>query len=217
MNGYCFSHSKNNRDGFTLIELLVVIAIIAILTVVVILTINPAELLRQSRDSQRVSDMATISSAINLYAADQSSVTGFTLGNASSVYISIPDNVSSTCGSVGALPYTGLAYACATSTSSHSINGFGWIPVNLQNITAGTPLSSFPIDPTNSSSSGLYYSYYGSGTQFAISAAPESQKYKASFSTNPMITNYPDIIANGSNFGIMPLSPIGTRGLLDLR
>ena len=41
------------RSGFTLIELLVVIAIIAILAVVVILTLNPAQLLAQARDSTR--------------------------------------------------------------------------------------------------------------------------------------------------------------------
>src|ERR1700690_1366993 len=38
----------SSHKAFTLIELLVVIAIIAILAVVVILTLNPAELLRQS-------------------------------------------------------------------------------------------------------------------------------------------------------------------------
>ncbi len=59
-----------NQKGFTLIELLVVIAIIAILAVVVILTLNPAELLRQSRDSNRVSDFATLKSAIGLYSED---------------------------------------------------------------------------------------------------------------------------------------------------
>src|SRR5271154_2180592 len=64
---------KNNRKGFTLIELLVVIAIIAVLAVVVILSLNPAELLRQARDSNRVSDMATFKSAIALYLADVAS------------------------------------------------------------------------------------------------------------------------------------------------
>src|SRR6185295_4958783 len=64
--------SRTNRKGFTLIELLVVIAIIAILSVVVILTLNPAELLKQARDSNRISDMATLKSAISLYLADVS-------------------------------------------------------------------------------------------------------------------------------------------------
>jgi len=43
------------RSAFTLIELLIVIAIIAILSIVVILVLNPAQLLKQSRDSNRVS------------------------------------------------------------------------------------------------------------------------------------------------------------------
>ena len=55
---------NNKKKGFTLIEFLVVIAIIAILAVVVVLTLNPAELLRQARDSNRVSDFATFKSAI---------------------------------------------------------------------------------------------------------------------------------------------------------
>ena len=48
---------------------MVVIAIIAILSVVVILTLNPAELLRQSRDSNRISDLSVTKSAIAFYLA----------------------------------------------------------------------------------------------------------------------------------------------------
>jgi prepilin-type N-terminal cleavage/methylation domain-containing protein len=50
--------------GFTLIELLVVIAIIAILSVVVVLSLNPAEMLRRGRDSNRLSDMDTLTHAL---------------------------------------------------------------------------------------------------------------------------------------------------------
>ncbi len=56
-----------------MIELLVVIGILAILSIVVILVINPTELLKQARDSSRVSDLATINSALNLYVVDNSS------------------------------------------------------------------------------------------------------------------------------------------------
>src|SRR3989344_9540192 len=59
--------------GFTLIELLIVIGIIAILATVVILTLNPAELLRQARDTTRISDLDTMRSALSLYLADVSS------------------------------------------------------------------------------------------------------------------------------------------------
>jgi prepilin-type N-terminal cleavage/methylation domain-containing protein len=80
-----------SRKGFTLIELLVVIVIIAILAIVVVLTLNPAALLQQSRDSNRVSDMATINSAINLYNTDQSGASSYSLGSSNTVYVSIPD------------------------------------------------------------------------------------------------------------------------------
>ena len=44
--------------GFTLIELLVVIAILAVLATAVVLVLNPAELLKQGRDSTRISDLS---------------------------------------------------------------------------------------------------------------------------------------------------------------
>lgn len=67
---------RHQRRAFTLIELLVVIAIIAILSVVVVLSLNPAETLRQSRDSNRVSDLDTLTHALSLYQADQGTVGG---------------------------------------------------------------------------------------------------------------------------------------------
>jgi prepilin-type N-terminal cleavage/methylation domain-containing protein len=62
-------HSGREK-GFTLIELLVVIAIIAVISVVVILTLNPVELLRQSRDSNRFSDLATLNEAVVIFSED---------------------------------------------------------------------------------------------------------------------------------------------------
>lgn len=64
--------TPSSRRGFTLIELLVVIAIIAILAVVVVLTLNPAEMLAEARDSNRISDLTTMKQAIELYLADTS-------------------------------------------------------------------------------------------------------------------------------------------------
>ena len=63
-------NKKKVISGFTLIELLVVIAIIAVLAVVVILTLNPAGLLQEARDSNPISDMATLKSGLSLYLAD---------------------------------------------------------------------------------------------------------------------------------------------------
>src|SRR5690348_15310696 len=75
------------RKGFTLIELLIVLAIIAILALIVLLFLNPSELLKQTRDSQRLSDLQTMDQAIQQYSQNS---TG-TLGSSTVVYVSIPD------------------------------------------------------------------------------------------------------------------------------
>src|SRR6056297_1976317 len=58
----------DNNQAFTLIELLVVIAILSVLAVAVTLILNPAELMRQARDSTRLSDLATINKPTRLTA-----------------------------------------------------------------------------------------------------------------------------------------------------
>ncbi len=163
---------KNNptkeRSAFTLIELLVVIAIIAILAVVVVLVLNPAQLLAQSRDANRVQDMATLSSAVSLYETD-----GGSFGSMTSTYISIPDTTS-TCANVG-FP---SGFSCVSSTVSRDVDGTGWIPLNFKNISSGSPFGSLPMDPSNTSSSGLYYSYMTNGTSYELIAGAESEKYR---------------------------------------
>src|SRR3989344_3694005 len=77
------------RTGFTLIEMLVVIGVVAVLSVVVVLVLNPAELLKQSRDSNRLSDLARINKALSVYEVE---VPNGSFGSSSVVYLSIPDS-----------------------------------------------------------------------------------------------------------------------------
>src|SRR5258708_6841103 len=119
------------RQGFTLIELLVVIAIIAVLSVVVILSLNPAELLRQARDSNRISDMATLKSAVSLYLAD---VTSPFIGTSSICYAGI--NMGSS------TPYTpSNAGNCAQPTTSTCGTWFLSMVVGTASVTTSTSRS----------------------------------------------------------------------------
>lgn len=161
------------QKGFTLIELLVVIAIIAILAVTVILTLNPAQLLAQARDSQRISDMATLKSAVSLYLADVSSPS---IGSSATCYGSAA-LTPGTAGCGGRMASTDTAVT--TSTSNTSTTGGGWIPVNFSSISSGAPLGVEPIDPVNSAT--YFYSYATNASpsfQFEIDAHMESTKYK---------------------------------------
>jgi len=181
-----------SRSAFTLIELLVVIAIIAILAVVVILTLNPAELLRQSRDSNRISDMATLKSAITLYITDQSGVSGFSLGTSGTCYNSPLIATTSFYGpntsGVWAATTSCAAWLVTTTTSSpavgRSVNGSGWLPVDFASTTSGSPVGTLPMDPLNTdgtgpskSAGGFFYSYDTNGTTYKLSAFMESVKY----------------------------------------
>lgn len=159
----------HKQKGFTLIELLVVIAIVAVLSVVVILTLNPAELLRQARDSSRVSDMSTLKSAVSLYLADVSTPS---IGSGILCYSSNGNSTSSAgCGGRFSIAVT------TNSTTSRSVDGTGWMPINLSLISSGSPVGNLPVDPVNNTT--YYYAYAASSTSltFEINVNMESSRY----------------------------------------
>lgn len=206
----------SSHSGFTLIELLVVIAIIAILAVVVVLTLNPAELLKQSRDSNRLSDITTLANAINIYGAQQGGSSGYFMGNASSVYVSIPDptlsgSQTSTCNSLNLPPLpAGYSYQCSSPQSYRNINGSGWIPINFTSVPSDPPLSNLPIDPINTSSTSLYYTYTTKADQYEVTSIFESQKYI------PLMANdggaYDGVYQDGNGLNLTP--PFRSYGLI---
>lgn len=168
------------RSSFTLIELLVVLALVAILSVVVVITLNPAELIKQARDSNRLSDLSTINTALNLFSADVTS--GF-MGTSTVVYVSVPDT-SPTCANLGlpSIPTSTYTYNCVTVANLRNTNGTGWIPVNFQRISSNSPISQLPIDPQNTTST-KYYTYVTGGS-WKVIATPESVKYTATAGTD---------------------------------
>ena len=201
-------------QGFTLIELLVVIAIIAILAVVVVLTLNPGQLILQSRDSNRLTDLATLSDAISLYITDASVNGTASIGSANTVYVSVPDpSATSTLGDqcqglgLPILP-SSYTYHCAASSTYRSVNGTGWIPINFSSISYSSPLGQLPIDPLNSSSSRTYDTYTTNGIQFELTSALESQKYKLGGSNDvvgPDGGTLATVYERGTKLGLEPL------------
>lgn len=203
-----FGSKNHSRSAFTLIELLVVIAIIAILAVVVVLTLNPAQLLAQSRDANRVSDMATLNSAINLYQTDQSGASSYSLGATSTAYLSLPATTSN-CSSLG-VATSAYAYNCSNSSNYRNASSSGWLPIAFNNISSGSPFGSLPVDPVNASSSNLYYSYETNGNQYVLSAFMESQKYAKNMMTTGGID--PALYEIGSGVSTLPNASRGLVG-----
>ncbi len=178
------------KKGFTLIELLVVIAIIAVLAVVVVLTLNPAELLKQSRDSGRLSDLSTLKTAVSLYLTDvlnpnlASSTPGYT-----GCYLSFISGNATTTAKCGVFVGGGTTVnASTTSLLYRKVDSTGWVPVNFSQLSAGTPFGSLPADPLNNAA--YYYAYVATATStFEIDAFIESKKYNASGTADAVSTD----------------------------
>ena len=149
------------------------IAILAVLAAAVVVVLNPAELLAQARDSQRVTDMKTMKDAIDLFVIDNPTLSQ---GTAQTVYISIPDT-SSTCANITGLPLlpVGWSYHCVTAASLKTIGGGGWVPLDLSTVKGGSPIPFLPVDPSNNALLGRYYAYIPGGS-YVITAFLESEK-----------------------------------------
>ncbi len=165
--GKSLGQANQVQKGFTLLELLIVITVLAILSVVLILVLNPTEILAKSRDTQRISDLSTVKTAIAIY---MSTVVGPQLDGTSGtvndkcdggtaaneeLWVSVNTTVGGGESIPDATPPTGWTQAAtsweqnASSTTSTLVDGTGWVPINLGAITGGAPISNLPVDPSN--------------------------------------------------------------------
>ena len=161
--------------SFTLVELLIVIAILAILAAAVVIVINPGEMMAEARDSQRISDIKSVTGSLSLFTIDNPNNS---LGSANILYISIPDS-NTNCSGVSGLPPlpSGWSYRCSTSTNLKKLDSTGWVPIDFSLVKGGSPIPYLPIDPVNTASGG-YYTYVASGNNYELTSSLEAEKHE---------------------------------------
>jgi len=122
-----------------------------------------------------MNDLSLLNNSLqNLEAIDPT----ISFGTSLTVYISIPDDASSTCGTLG-LPNlsSGYTYNCVSTANLTKTDGTGWVPVNFTTQSI-VQLSALPIDPTNTPTDGLYYTYTPGGS-WHLRSILESSKYQS--------------------------------------
>ena len=164
--------------GFTLVELLVVLGIFAVVGTAIVLVLNPAELLKQSRDANRVSSLATLRKAIGLFQANNSAPSA--LGIPNTIYVSLPDS-DPACSNLHLGP-AAFPYRCANNGDLLKTDGTGWLPIDFAAVPSAS-ISSLPRDPLNQhdpedTHNDFFYMYATDGLgHYEINAKTESAKY----------------------------------------
>ena len=155
-------NTTSKTKGFTLIELLIVIGILGVLAAAVVVVLNPAEILKQARDAQRLQDFASINSALALYAV---SVASPTFGETLNSDVDTTDLLA--CGDL----------KTATTDTDRTVDNTGWVGVPRDDITGGSPLSVLPTDPVNSTT--YHYCYDGTAADvtWELNTILESTKF----------------------------------------
>jgi len=177
--------STISKRGFTLLELIIVIAILAILAVIITLALNPAELLARSRDSQRLSDLDVLETALGLYAAETntSDPDGPSFTNSCAyeadprLFVSVPSDNGEVNPS-DPQAWAGWTWERTTQANVAHVNGSGWVPLDLTSISGGSAITTLPVDPVNRFDQNLYYLYVcRRNGQYELQADLESQRF----------------------------------------
>lgn len=142
------------------------IAILAVLGVAVVLVLNPAELIRRSRDATRISDLATLNSAMAFYLTE---ATTPNLGTCAVPRITVSGGLNA--------PFSSGTPVAITGATANVVDGTGWVSVNFSGLIGGSPLASLPRDPISDTTYYYAYACHQDQLKYEINAKMESQKY----------------------------------------
>jgi type II secretory pathway pseudopilin PulG len=172
-----------NKKGFTLFEILLVLLIIFLIFSITLQIFNFSEYFKKSRDLKRISDMQILNNTFNLYLnlieSPSLGPSNTSINEATpTIFISIPfdkENIRNLTISSGSQTFY---FSQVSSTEYFKNNGEGWLPVNFT-ILPNVPLSILPVDPINSYSQKLFYSYIfkRSSSTYEINTKLESKNY----------------------------------------
>jgi hypothetical protein len=158
-------------------------------------TSSAVEAAAEGRDANRISDLITLKTAINLYAVD--TVNPIPCSDSKTIYASAP-----------IMPPVG--WKAGANMGSTAIDGTGWLPVNFAAISSGAPIAKLPVDPVNSAGRHLVYLFACNPTAintYELDVVMESQKYGNSGSSDVVSTdggNDPNVYEVGNNLSLIP-------------
>ena len=181
---------KQSSSGFTLLEVLLVIALIAILAGIIIVAINPAKQLASARNTDRMSDIRQIDSAINQYYIDNFEFPA-----------TLPSSLTEIC-NTGSL-----------SDSTVDINDVLCTTNDLVNLSALVPdyIVAIPVDPQG----GNNFAFLNKIIPTAYAVATEGTGYSIMKNANNRITTQADNAELNQTIAIGPDAAGGSSTLGD--
>lgn len=164
----------DRRAGFTLLEFITAAGILVVAISVAVVLLNPTELFKQARDVQRIVDLETLSSTVELMQANHKNIG--TSGQV--VYISLQSATSDCADIISQLQSLNIGWSFHCSVDDPTlVNGDGWLPFDMSIDDSRTPVTHLPLDPRNGATGQRYYMYIKGGRGFEFIGIFESQRY----------------------------------------
>ena len=176
------------KKGLTYVEILIIMGLIPLVIGITSGIFKIQNYFKKTRDLQRIQDANLLNNALNFYFQNATLVDpdGPNLQdrgideNVPTIFVSVPAEKDKFFESCYYYPTGKTYYIYQVNKNDYQrIDGFGWIPINFQEINY-SGLAVLPVDPINTLASGLYYlySFQRMPFQYEISVSFESTEYQ---------------------------------------